>query len=304
MGNLAAYAMCALIWSSTWLFIKVGLESVTPITSLAVRFLLAAPVLWFMARRAGEPGPRGAREFATLAFQGLGMCALPYFLVYWGEAKLPSGLTAVLFAVHVVTVPVLAHFLLTHEKFRPAQVAGILLGFAGVVIVCFSRLHGTADWMGAAAVLAAAVTQAYMAVFSKKRLEKKPPLTMLAWANLFGGLMLVPFALLLEPHPIRRMDPMGLVAILYLSWFGTVIAFVLVFRLFHNWGATRTSTISLVTPPLALLWGWLFLHEQLGLSFLVGGALVSVGVWQANREAHSASSSMPAVSRSPSNSIE
>jgi drug/metabolite transporter (DMT)-like permease len=284
-GNLLAFAACCLIWSSTWLFIKVGLESIAPITSLVLRFLLSAPLLWLLARRAGEPAPRGAREWGLLAFQGLGMFAVPYFLVYWGEGRLPSGLTAVLFATNTVAVPVLAHFLLTHERFRTAQMVGILMGFAGVVVVCFSRLHGAADWLGGAAILGAALTQAYMSVFTRRRLEHHPPLTMLAWGNLFGGLMLVPFALLLEPHPIRRLDAMGVVALVYLAVFGTVIAFSCLFRLFKAWGATRPSTIALVTPPLALLWGWLFLHEPLDASFVLGGALVLVGVRLAVRPA-------------------
>src|SRR5262249_13081548 len=154
VANILSYIGCCLIWSSTWLFIKTGLESFQPLTFLAVRFVLAAPLLWLLARWAREPAPRGARELGLLAFQGLGVFAVPYALIYWGEGRLPSGLTAVLFATQPMFAVVFAHYLLEEEKFRWAQMAGILVALGGVALVCLSGMHGRAEWLGAVAVLA------------------------------------------------------------------------------------------------------------------------------------------------------
>lgn len=284
MSNLLAFLGCCLIWSTTWLFIKTGLESFAPLTFLAVRFLISGPVLLAAARLSGEPlAPPTRGEWRLAAILGFGMLALPYSFIYLGEGQLPSGLTAVLFALQPIFAVAFAHFLLAKERFRPAQLLGILLGIGGVGLVCRSQLHGHAELGGALAVLGAACVQGYMAVFIKKQGQHGPRYTGLAWAHLFAGAMVMVPALLLEPRPVRALSVGGVISLLYLAVFGSAVAFVLIFRLFRHWEATKTSTVSLVTPPLALLWGWLFLHEPLGTDYVLGALLVALGVWQANR---------------------
>jgi len=277
MLNVLAFVGCCLIWSSTWLFIKMGLDSFGPISFLAIRFLLAAVPLWLVSRAKGEAQPRGARDFRGLFFLSLGMFSLPYSLVYLGESRLSSGLTAVLFAMQPLWAVVFAHFLLTHERFRAAQMGGMLLGLGGVAVVCLEGIRGRAEWHGAAAILSAALCQGFMAVWVKRSAAHRPPFATLAWSNLFAGLALSP-ALLLEPHAVGPVDARGWVSLAFLSIFGSAVAFVLVFRLYRVWEATKTSTISLITPPLALLWGSLFLHEPLGAGYVAGVALVLAGV--------------------------
>jgi drug/metabolite transporter (DMT)-like permease len=283
MSNLLAYLGCCLIWSSTWLFIKFGLESFAPFSFLSIRFLLAAPVLLGAAAIAREPLlPRSRNEWLHAAIIGFGMMALPYGLIYWGETRLPSGLTAVLFALQPIFAVVFAHFFLARERFRPAQLGGILLALLGILAVCRSQLHGRAELGGALAILISATGQGFMAVYQKKRGHHGGQFAQLGWANLIGGGLLLP-ALLLEAHPVRALTAQGVGSLLYLAVFGSAVAFVLVFQLFRNWEATKTSTISLVTPALALLWGWMFRHEPLGADYVLGASLIVLGTWQANR---------------------
>ncbi len=291
MTNLLAYIGCCLIWSTTWLFIKTGLECFSPLTFLAVRFLIAGPVLLVAARFTGEPlTPPDRKEWCLAGILGFGTLALPYACIYLGESRLPSGLTAVLFSLQPLFAVGFAHFLLARERFRPAQLVGMLLGVGGVVLVCRSQLHGHAALSGALAIVGAAFVQGYMAVFIKKLGRHGPQFTGLGWAHLFAGAMMMLPALLLERHPVRAITPGGIFSLLYLAVFGSAVAFVLVFRLFRHWEATKASTISLVTPPLALFWGWLYLHEPLGADYLLGALLVVLGVWQANRVKASSSS--------------
>ena len=283
MANLLSYLGCCLIWSSTWLFIKTGLDSFSPLTFLALRFLIAGPMLMLVGHLSRESQPRDAETWGYYAKLGFGMMMIPYSLIYFGESRLPSGLTAVLFAMQPIFAMVFAHFLLSRERFRPAQLLGMLLALGGVILVCLSTLRGATEWSGAAAVLVSAVIQGYMAVFAKRNSSRKEHYMPLAWANVIGGGTLAVAALITEPRPILNLKPLGVGSLIYLAVLGSAVAFVLVFRLFRAWEATKTSTISLVTPPLAIVWGWLFLHEHLDWNFALGSALVVLGIWQVSR---------------------
>jgi len=211
------------------------------------------------------------------------MFALPYALIYLGETRVHRGLAAVLFALQPIFAVVFAHFMLARERFRPAQLLGMLLGLSGVALVCLYSVHGRSEWLGAAAVLASGVIQGFTAVYFKKHHEDLPTFSTAGFGSLFAAILLAVPALLLEPHPVKQWDFKGVFSLLYLAAFGSALAFVMVFRLFRVWEATKTSTISLVTPPLALFWGWLILKEPLGWNYVAGSALVIVGIWQANR---------------------
>lgn len=283
MSNILSYLGCCLIWSSTWLVIKTGLDSFSPLAYLALRFLIAGPLLMIVGRLTHESQPRNADTWGYYVKLGLGMMMLPYALIYFGETRLPSGLTAVLFALQPIFAMVFAHFLLSRERFRLGQLAGMTLALSGVIVVCLTTLRGVTEWSGALAVLLSAVIQGYMVVFAKRNTHRKEHYMPLAWANLVGGSVLAVAALLTEHHPILKLDLRGVGSLMYLAVFGSAVAFVLVFRLFRVWEATKTATISLVTPPLAMVWGWLILHERLDWNFALGSALVVLGIWQVSR---------------------
>src|SRR5215213_6124 len=148
------YGTLVLIWSSTWVAIKVGLEDVPPLLGAGVRFALAGAGLLVLARALGRPLRTDARLAAVL---GLLPFATAYGLIYWGEQYVPSGLAAVLFGVMPLYSAVLAALLLAGEPLRPRLIAGIAVALAGLSLAFGETLElGHSEYALAAAVACAA----------------------------------------------------------------------------------------------------------------------------------------------------
>jgi drug/metabolite transporter (DMT)-like permease len=137
----AGFVLVSLIWGSTWLAIKIGLQSVPPLFAVTMRFSLATIILFLILKIRGErlPTDRVALLlYLTLAFLSY---SFPFALVYWGEQYIPSGLASIIFAVYPFVVAIGSHFALEAEKMNVLKMAGILLGFAGVTIIFWSDIH-------------------------------------------------------------------------------------------------------------------------------------------------------------------
>src|SRR6266478_1177171 len=134
------WLILCVIWGSTWLFIKIGLTDLPPITFAGIRFVLASLILMLMvfARRAAWP--RRRREWVLIAVVGILQFSLNYGLVFWGEQYISSGLAAVLQSTFPVFGLVIAHLYLPYERLTTAKVMGVLLGVVGVVVIFSDQL--------------------------------------------------------------------------------------------------------------------------------------------------------------------
>src|SRR2546423_9983365 len=128
------------IWGSTWLFIKLGLADLPPLTFAGIRFLLASIILSAMILARGVRWPRSRHDWLLIAIVGFLQFSLNYGLVFWGEQHISSGLAAVLQSTFPVFGMVIAHFYLPYERMTPAKVAGVLLGVTGVAIIFSNQL--------------------------------------------------------------------------------------------------------------------------------------------------------------------
>ena len=281
--SYALFALVCLIFSTTWLAIRIGLDDFRPLGSAGLRFLVAFPILLAYALARKLSWPRTARGWVIPLGLTLSMFAVPYALIYFAEQTVPSGLTAVLFAVHAIFVALLAHFVLHDEPLTTARVTGILVGFAGVVLVFWERMHGHRSWLGEAAILACAAIQAVSSVVVRRTQKDLHPVVLSCIGCGVGAVLLLGASLLFEGGPVIRLTAAGVGAILYLAILGTVIAFSLTIRLIHELGSNRVAMTVYVTPIAALLWGNLFRGETLGGRLLLGTALVVGGVWLASR---------------------
>src|SRR5437763_1997394 len=128
------------IWGSTWLFIKLGLANLPPLTFAGIRFLLASIILSALILARGVRWPRKRAEWIVIAIVGLLQFSLNYGLVFWGEQRIPSGLAAVLQSTFPAFGLVIAHFYLPDERITGKKVIGVLLGFAGVAVIFSDQL--------------------------------------------------------------------------------------------------------------------------------------------------------------------
>ncbi len=243
----ALFALVCLIFSTTWLAIRIGLD-----------------------------------DFRPLGLS-LSMFTVPFALIYFAELPVPSGLAAVLFAAHAIFVALLAHFVLRDEPLTSARVAGILIGFAGVIVVFWERRSGHHTWLGEAAILACAAIQAVSSVVVRRTQRALDPVVLSAIGCAVGSVCLLGASFLFEGGPVIRLSAAGVLAILYLAIFGSVIAFSLTIHLIHVLGSNRVAMTVYVTPIAALVWGHLFRGETLGPRLFLGTVLVVGGVWLASR---------------------
>ncbi|HEU4510717.1 MAG TPA: EamA family transporter [Pyrinomonadaceae bacterium] len=269
------------IWGSTWLFIKLGLEDLPPVTFAGIRFVIACAILvvWIRLRR--MPIPTTRADWVLLAISGILAFGLNYGLVFWGEQYISSGLAALLQATLPAFGIVFAHFHLPTERLSWAKIVGVVLGVFGVGVVFSNQLAiaGRQALAGSVALVLSALFAAYSNVLVKAYGKHLDPAILAAGQMLFGLLMLLGIGIPLEGNPLNfRWTPMAVVALLYLAVVGSVIAFLLYYWLVLNMDVTNSMLIALVTPVVAVILGMLVLDEEIGWRTLIGGATIMLGI--------------------------
>jgi drug/metabolite transporter (DMT)-like permease len=282
-GPHIVFASLCLIWGSTWLGIKIGLEFLPPFTFAGLRFAAATIVLLILAKVLQAKTPSGRSSWYLMIFLGIFQLAIPYGLVFWGEQYISSGLAAVLFATLTFFVVIFAHFL-ANEKLSQLKAAGIVASFAGLIAIFWRDLTiqnfviGT-SFLGSMAVIGSTASAALANVVAKRYASKiDPPVNVLVQSAICF-LALSTLGLLTESRIPMHFTLLAIGMILYLGIVGSALAFVGLYWLFTQTTATNTSLVNFITPILALLLGWLVLGEVPEPSVGVGTALILAGVY-------------------------
>ena len=269
------------IWGSTWLFIKLGLADLPPITFAGIRFVIACTILFTLIRIRRIPLPRARADWILLASSGILSFGLNYGLVFWGEQYITSGLAALLQATLPAFGLVFAHLHLPSERLTWTKIGGVVLGVFGVGVVFSNQLvvSGRQALAGCVALVLSAMFAAYSNVLVKAFGKHLNPAVLSAGQMLFGLVLLLSVGLPLEGNPFRfHWTPMAVIAMLYLAVVGSVIAFLLYYWLVLNMDVTKSMLIALVTPVVAVLLGMLVLDEEFGWRTLAGGAMIILGI--------------------------
>ena len=279
-SRLVWFLLCG-IWGSTWLFIKLGLEDLPPLTFAGIRFLIASTILISLiaVRRISLPRTRG--DLMLLASTGILAFSLNYGLLFWGEQYISSGLAALLQATIPAFGLVIAHLYLPGEQMTPAKVIGVVMGVVGVGVIFSNQLSvaGPRALAGSAALVSSSVCVAYSNVLVKARGKNLDPAILAAGQMLFGLVPLLLIGIPLEGNPVHfHWTGMAFIALFYLAIVGSVIAFLLYYWLVHNMDVTKTMLIALVTPVVAVALGMLVLNEELNWRTLAGGAMIVSGI--------------------------
>jgi drug/metabolite transporter (DMT)-like permease len=287
---LGAWLALCVIWSSTWLAIKIGLRDLPPISFVAFRFIIAAGVLAGICAGRFRFFPRHLADYSFLAFTGILTFAINYGLLFWGEQHVSSGLAAILQATIPMFGLVFAHFLLPSEPLKWERVLGAILALGGVAIICAKLLdfQGIMAFWGGVAIVAGAASAAYASVAVKARATQFTPAVMAAWQMIFALGPLIVVSLWSEGNPVHfHWSKVAVGCLLYLALLGSVLAFLLFYWLMQRIAVTNLLTISLITPPLAVLLGWFAAGETLSRWALLGAAFVLLGValivWKSTR---------------------
>jgi drug/metabolite transporter (DMT)-like permease len=274
------FLLLCCIWGSTWMFIKLGLRDLPPLSFAAARFLLAALILSAVVAARRSRLPRG-REWLLLAQTGVLAFGLNYGLLFWGEQHISSGLAALLQATIPVFGMLLAHPYLPGERLNARKLSGALLGVAGVGVIFSHQLgaEGSMALWGSAAVVAGAVFVAWANVLVKAKGAQLEASVLSAGQMACGFAALASAAAVLEGNPMKlHWTPLAVICLLYLTLVGSVAAFLLFYWLVRHVDVTKTMLIALVTPLAAVLLGVVALDEKLSWRTVAGGAVIMSGV--------------------------
>jgi drug/metabolite transporter (DMT)-like permease len=291
-------ALCA-IWGSTWMFIKIGVSVIPPISFAGIRFLIATIVLTSVVYLRKLPLPRTREDWTLLVSTGILTFSINYGLVFWGETRTTSGLAAILHTIIPVFGLLLAHYYLPNERMTVAKITGVLLGIGGVVIIFATQLHGEGPtaFSGSVAIVVGAFCIAWSNVIIKARGTHMHPAVLAAgqMACGFPPLLIAGWAIEGNPFAFHWTGATAL-ALFYLAIVGSCCAFLLYYWLLRRVEVTRTMLISLVTPAIAVLLGLWWLQEQITWYIVVGGICIMAGILLTNRSRKPVALSEPATS--------
>jgi len=269
------------IWGSTWLFIKIGLTDLPPLTFAGIRFVIAFLILTSLVLARRAKWPRTRAEWTLIAISGALQFALNYGLVFWGEQYISSGLAAVLQSTFPAFGLVIAHFYLPYERLTTARVFGVLLGVFGVAVIFSHQLSiaGSMALLGSMALVLSAFFGSYGNVLVKAYGGKIDPQILAAGQMVFGFVPLLAIGITTEGNPLKfHWTTMAVISLLYLVVVGSVLAFALYYWLVRNMDVTNTMLIALVTPVVAVILGMIALHEKLNWRLLAGGGCIISGL--------------------------
>ena len=277
--KITIFSLLCLIWSSTWLMIKVGLQGAPPLTAAGLRFGLAALLIFAILGWRRIQLPRSKAFLSLTLYLGLFQTTIPYALVYWAEQYLTAGLTALLFSTMPLMVAFLARVFLG-DPLSPWKLAGIVVGTIGVYVIFADSVSfgGRETVYGVVAVLGSAFFASLSSVAVKKYSQKYQPLAAISLPHAYGGVLLIAGGAAIERVSPLGWDGLTYFTVVYLAIFGSVAAFALYFWIIKHIDVTVLSYQTFIIPVLASLLGWIFLRETVTINTAIGGSLVLFGI--------------------------
>jgi len=284
--TLFALLCLAVIWSTSFSLMNLAVQSIPPATVTAGRMVLGAAILWAVLALRGVALPRDRSAWIGMGGVGLFGNALPFFLITWGQQHIDSGVAAILIAAMPLVTAVLAHWTLADERITPRRAVGVLLGFAGIVVLVGPAALGRLgdDLAGTLATLGAAISFAVSVVLAR-RFPPPSPTAGGAGSMLAGFVLILPVALVIDLPLATDPTALSLTATVALAVFPGALAALLYFRIIFDAGAGYLAMTNYLVPLLAVFWGVTLLGERLTASAAGALVLILVGITLAGRRA-------------------
>jgi drug/metabolite transporter (DMT)-like permease len=277
--ELALLAILATLWGASYTFIRVGVETIPPVTFIAARTLIAGGLLLTIIKLRGLALPRDPAIWKRFLIQACINSVIPFTLIAWAELTVNAGLATILNS----TTPIFA-FLLTvlitrHEAVTTRKVFGVAAGVIGIsLIIGLEAFNGIGkELVAQLAIVAATISYAAAAIFGKgfKNLD---PMMPAAGSMLCGAVILIPVSLVVDRPWTLAPSAHSLLALLGLAVFSTALAFVIYFRLINTLGTVGTTSQAYLRVPIGVGIGVLFLGESLASTAWIGLICVIAGV--------------------------
>ena len=279
-GYVTPLLLLAAIWGSSFMFIEIALDDLSPAATMTGRLLFASTALGaiLVVRRGFGQAVRCLRDFGRAGFVlGVISTALPFWLIAWGQTRIDSGIAAIANASMPIFVALLAIWFARHERVTGIRAFGMIVGLVGVgVLVGVDPQGGWAGVIGTLAVILASISYAGGSLYSQHKLGDSSGLLVSTASAIWGTLVILPFGIAQGPSSLPGWEAVAAVAALGLL--GTALGLLLYLGLLANHGSAKGSLVVYLLPPTALFYGAVFLDEPLRLTAIVGLALILAGV--------------------------
>ena len=277
--ELALLLALATLWGASYTFIKIGIETIPPLTLIAARTLIAGTLLLGVIGLRGLDLPRDAATWRQFFIQACLNSAVPFTLIAWAECTVDAGLAAILNSTTPIFAFLLTALITRHETVTPRKLLGVGAGIAGTCLVIgVGALNGIGDELWAQlAIVAATVCYAGGAIFGRT-FKGLDPVMPAAGSLLCGAAILVPLSLAVDRPWTLSPSVESVLALLGLSVFSTALAFVIYFRLVRTLGSVGTTAQSYLRVPIGVAIGVAFLGETPTSTAWAGLACIMIGV--------------------------
>jgi drug/metabolite transporter (DMT)-like permease len=281
-GDWLILLTLAVIWGGAFFFIGVAVRHVPPLTYVWLRLTIASAAMWIYVRARGGSIGLPKQVWGAIVLLAVLNNALPFTLFGWGQTHIASGLASILNATTPIWGVVVAHFLTHDERMSPRKIAGVLLGFGGIVTMIGPALLSNigTNALAQLACVTASLSYALAAVWARrfKRLGVSP-VSVTTGQLTAGAIIMLPMSLFVDRPWTHAFPPASAwAAIAALGLFCTALGYVLYFRLIDHAGATNALLVTLLVPPVAIVLGALFLSETLAPQDFIGLGLIALGL--------------------------
>lgn len=278
-SDIALLVLLAVLWGGSYSFIKLGVETIPPVTLIAARTLIAGAILLAVIRLRGLKLPRDLASWRRFAVQACLNSAVPFTLIAWAETSVDAGLAAILNAGSPIFAFLISMLLFRAEAAAGRKLFGVAAGMLGVcLIIGVEALSGFGRELWAQLALVAAAACYGGAALFGRNFKGLDPIMPAAGSLICGAAILLPLSLLLERPWALSPSADSIQALLALAVFSTALAFIIYFRLIDRLGAVGTTAVAYLRVPTGVAIGVVFLGERLSPTAWMGLALVIIGV--------------------------
>ena len=288
-GYAVLLGTLALMWGSSYLFIKIGVETLPPLSLVLLRVVVGVAILLVGVALTRTPLPRDPRTIGHLGVLGAVNIVVPFWLIGWAEQHIDSGLAGILQSTAPFFTLVLAATFIHDEHITRGRLAGIALGFAGIVVLSAPNIAEVGSSLGAQrllaelAVVGASLAYAVGNTYARRKLRNARPLVLATGQVGWAVVLVAILALVVDGGVTLPAVPEAAFAVLWLGAVGTGFAYIVFFSLLTGWGPTRASLVAYLLPVVAVALGVIVLGETIDVLFVAGAALIVAGVWVVNR---------------------
>lgn len=285
LKNFLWLFVLASLWGPSFLFIKIAVQEIPPLTMVVGRVGIAALMLLVILRMQGCSLPKFGSVWKHFAVMGFVHNALPFALFNWGEQYIDSALAAISNGATPLFTLILAHIFINDDRLTLSKFLGVVIGFGGLILLITPSLVGgleATSW-GLIAVIVASISYGVAIVYSRINLRGLPPLVAPTAQLTLATIYMIPLALVIErPYTLPMPSLAAAGSLFVLAAFGTALAFVIYYRLIEQANASFVSMVTYLIPVFGVVLGVAVLNEQLTWNAYAGCALILVGVMIVN----------------------